>query len=180
MNIDRRKAILNLSMSAVGLAFTPAFLSALTSCEPKKGVSTLFTFSADQDVELQALTECIIPTTDTPGAIAAGVNRFIDQVLAQVTEEGEKTTFMQGLEELMKACSETYGKPFSHLEDAEKTTLLTKMEAEDAPFFGILKAMTITGYYTSEIGATQELAYVHATGFYDGNKAYSEVGKSYF
>ncbi len=170
-----------MSLSAAGVALSPTFLSALLSCEPKKnGPIGLLTFSAEQDTELHALTECIIPATDTPGAIAAGVPKYIDMVLAQVSEEGEKTTFTKGLEELMKTCSETYGKPFSQLEETEKITLLTKMETEDAPFFGILKAMTITGYYTSEIGATQELAYVHATGFYDGNKAYSEVGKSYF
>ena len=36
------------------------------------------------------------------------------------------------------------------------------------PFFTILKDLTLTGYFTSEIGATQALEYVAVPGRYDG------------
>ncbi len=37
-----------------------------------------------------------------------------------------------------------------------------------APFFSILKDLTLTGYFTSEIGCTQALEYVAVPGRYDG------------
>ena len=37
-----------------------------------------------------------------------------------------------------------------------------------SPFFTILKDLTLTGYFTSEIGATQALEYVAVPGRYDG------------
>jgi Gluconate 2-dehydrogenase subunit 3 len=37
-----------------------------------------------------------------------------------------------------------------------------------APFFTILKDLTLTGYFTSEIGCTQALEYVAVPGRYDG------------
>ena len=38
----------------------------------------------------------------------------------------------------------------------------------NAPFFTILKDLTLTGYFTSEIGCTQALEYVAVPGRYDG------------
>jgi hypothetical protein len=35
------------------------------------------------------------------------------------------------------------------------------------------------GYYTSEIGASQELRYVHVAGRYDGGVPYAQVGRAY-
>ena len=39
--------------------------------------------------------------------------------------------------------------------------------------------VSLVGYYTSEIGATQELKYVHAAGSYDGDVPFDEVGRAY-
>ena len=47
------------------------------------------------------------------------------------------------------------------------------------PFFPWLKELTVVGYYTSEIGATQELRYVHVAGQYDGDVPYRKVGRAY-
>ena len=39
--------------------------------------------------------------------------------------------------------------------------------------------LTLYGYYTSEVGATQELKYLHTAGEWKADIPYSEVGKSY-
>ena len=42
-----------------------------------------------------------------------------------------------------------------------------------------MKELTLTGSYTSEVGATEELECVHAVGYYDGCTPFSEVGRAY-
>lgn len=44
----------------------------------------------------------------------------------------------------------------------------TEQRKSTTPFFTMLKDLTLTGYFTSEIGATQALEYVAVPGRYDG------------
>lgn len=176
--MDRRKAIINLSLTAAGLGFSSAFISALTSCEsaPVLDYQPLV-FTAEEDLLVQTLTELIIPTTSTPGAKAAQVNQYIDRVFGLVKDAEEKELFLAGVR--------TLGKPFLKLSETEQIARLTELEKEseqsDGPhFFSVLKSMTIYGYYTSEIGASQELAYVHMAGTYRGDVPYSEIGRTYY
>jgi hypothetical protein len=57
----------------------------------------------------------------------------------------------------------------------------TAAPAEEAPplLFNTLKELTIAGYYTSEIGATQELQWSAAPGRYDADIPLSEVGRTW-
>jgi hypothetical protein len=43
-----------------------------------------------------------------------------------------------------------------------------KTEAPPTPFFKIMKELTLLGYFTSEVGATQSLAYLPVPGKYEG------------
>ena len=54
------------------------------------------TLTAPQNDLVVALTELIIPETDTPGAKAARVNRFVDQVLTDAPPP-VRAAFMRGL-----------------------------------------------------------------------------------
>ncbi|MEQ9306942.1 MAG: gluconate 2-dehydrogenase subunit 3 family protein [Marinoscillum sp.] len=184
--MERRKAIISMSLSTAGLGLSSSFISLLSGCtsKPKMDYEPL-TFSANQDLMVQTLVERIIPTTDTPGARQAGVHQFIDKVLAMVKETDEKIIFLDGLEALNVASRSTYGSDFVELSESDQIAQLQHLEnqSEDSSvpsFFQLLKSMTIYGYYTSEIGASQELSYVHATGVYDGNYPYSKVGKNYY
>lgn len=47
------------------------------------------------------------------------------------------------------------------------------------PFYRMLKELTLVGYYTSEIGASQELQYVHTPGRYDGCIPIEELGRAW-
>jgi hypothetical protein len=112
-----------------------------------------------------ALTELIIPATDTPGAKAALVNRFIDHVLS-TADPKERGEFIRGLTWLDERCRARTGKDIAGATAAELTDVVTPLAVEgtgtatDAPgiaFFRAIKPMTITGYYTTEIGLRQEL-----------------------
>ncbi len=124
-------------------------------------------FDDHQNQTVIALSELIIPTTDTPGAKAALVNRFIDLVLNEETTE-KKKSFVEGLAWIDGRSLKLHAKPFLGLTSEQQTALLTPLadpenkNPEDKlgiHFFQELKDWTIYGYYTSKIGMEQELEY---------------------
>jgi hypothetical protein len=109
------------------------------------------------------LSELIIPQTGTPGARAALVDRFIDSVLAEAPS-AERDAFLQGLAWMDARSRALAGKEVVSATSAQQTDLLTRLssagsreERAGIDFFTAIKSMTITGYYTSEIGLRQEL-----------------------
>ncbi len=121
------------------------------------------TLTAPQNDLVVALTELIIPETDTPGAKAARVNRFVDQVLTDAPPP-VRAAFMRGLGWIDSRSRALFKKTFLAASAEQQTALLTRIssdvEQEDAigrEFFQAIKGMTINGYYTTEIGLRQEL-----------------------
>jgi hypothetical protein len=111
------------------------------------------------------LAELIIPTTDTPGGRGAGVDRFVDYTLDAATP-AIRARFLAGLEWLDTRSQSLFGASFSQASPAQQVDLLSRIAADDAAvregdvgaqFFTAIKSMTITGYYSSEIGLRQEL-----------------------
>ncbi len=125
-------------------------------------------FDDHQNQMVETLTELIIPTTDSPGAKAAQVNRFID--LWMNDEDADKQReFLEGLSWLDGRSLQLHRKPFTDLTTDEQTNILRPLADPDGQnpedaigirFFQNLKDMTIFGYYTSEIGLEQDLHYV--------------------
>ena len=132
-----------------------------------------------QQGELVAtLAEIIIPETDTPGARAARVHEFIDLLLAEWCSAEQRAQFLAGLADVDTKSRDLFGTTFLAATGAQRTALLTGLDAEvtalqrshDKPeqhFFYQLKALTLYGYYTSEIGAA-ETHYQTIPGSYDG------------
>lgn len=124
-------------------------------------------FDEHQNDTVVALTELMIPATDTPGAKEAQVNHLIDLMLNE-SEKDQKASFIQGLAWIDARSLEHHGKPFVDLTVEQQTALLepladpTNTRTEDRPgvrFFEHLKDATIFGYYTSKAGLDQELQY---------------------
>jgi len=122
-------------------------------------------FDAHQNETVVILSELIIPQTETPGAKAAKVNEFIDWVLKDADERDRKE-FLKGLAWMDGRSQELFGTDFASAAPDQQTALLTILASaknkafEDQTgidFFKAIKALTITGYYTSEIGMSQEL-----------------------
>jgi len=140
--------------------------AAAAGVQPDPNWKPLF-FDPHQNETVIALTELIIPQTDTPGAKAALVNRFIDLMLNDEDADKRKS-FIQGLAWLDGRSLKTHGKPFADLSAQQQTELLTlfadpgNKSPEDEPgvrFFDDIKGWTIYGYYTSQPGMVQELHY---------------------
>ncbi len=136
------------------------------SRKPDPNWKPLF-FDAHQNETVVALTELIIPETDTPGAKAALVNRYIDLVLNEEEPDKQKK-FIEGLAWIDGRCLKLYGKPFIQLSAEQQTALLTPLadpenkNPEDklgVEFFQEMKDFTIFAYYTSQVGMQKELQY---------------------
>ena len=149
-SLDRRDfvqlaATFGLSLAVPGLAAKPLALT------------------TDEWTLIGEVSELIIPTTDTGGALAAGVPAFVKRMLSDWFSETERENFVAGLREF--AAGKKHGKKFSDLTASEKDQyfgeLLKTAEAAEpaprAPFVVLMKRLTIFGYYTSELGATTEL-----------------------
>jgi hypothetical protein len=139
--------------------------------------STLRTLNPHQDATVAAIAEMIIPATETPGAKAARVNEFIDLILTDWSDEEEKQLFLKGLDDLDRQCRELHGKDFVDCAEKQQLKLLTEQDRQlvadwkavdratrrhpEPPrtFFYLMKHLTLVGYYTSDIGAQQELQY---------------------
>jgi glucoside 3-dehydrogenase (cytochrome c) hitch-hiker subunit len=154
------------------------------------------TLSDAQNRLVTAIAEVIIPATDTPGAAAARVNVFIDLLLSDWLDRESVVRFLAGLEQLESRSRGETGKIFVDLSTSEQLRLLGPLDAaavayrratnapgspsaSTMPFFGMMKEMTLVGYYTSEVGMTQELRLPEITDAYRGCVPYEEVGRSW-
>jgi hypothetical protein len=131
-----------------------------------------------QQATVRMLAELIIPETDTPGATAARVDRFVDVMLAEWFDDDEREVFLGGLVVLDARSEDTFGSPFLALDASQQAALLHGLDAEVAAlqqaalpteqhFFQQMKWLTLYGYYTSEVGAVQERHEVIVPGRYD-------------
>ncbi len=123
-------------------------------------------FLNDHDFQtLSQIAELIIPQTDTPGAIAAGVPAYIDSMIARVTDH--QLVVADGLRWLDAQAGE--GKRFVELSAdrqlaileplCELTDAAQKNPGRNVQFFSLIKNLTADGYYTSKIGLIDELGY---------------------
>lgn len=173
----RRDALKTIVMGAGGLSALPilgqaqpaqAAAAALpgTAANVNAEWKPLF-FDEHQNQMVIAITDLIIPATDTPGAKAALVNRYIDLLYSEEPPE-TKQELIDGLSWLDGRAMVELKKPFADLTEVQQTELLSRLadpentNVNDRPgveFFKLIKDLTIFGYYTSEIGMDKELKY---------------------
>ncbi len=178
--MQRRDVLKMLAAGAAVPVFSSALLGFFRAAQAQIGEGyKLRTLNAHQNETVLAMIDQIIPATDTPGAKGARVNEFIDVILTEWATDGERENFLNGLADVDKRSNELYGKNFVDATSEQQVTLLRAMDevamSERAPaprhgntvpeldaqlkgnFFRVFKGITLHGYYTSEIGFSQEL-----------------------
>lgn len=125
--------------------------------------------SAQQEALLAEVADVIIPTTGTPGAKAVGAEKFIVRVMRDCYAIDDQKKFYDGLAKVDALAKETYSKDFAALDATQKNDIIKKTTVSDKPFFLQMKGLTVTGYFTSEIGATQALDYLPIPGRFEGS-----------
>jgi hypothetical protein len=112
-------------------------------------------FDAHTNETVVALTELIIPATDTPGAKAAFVNRWLDRLLA-AGPIPQRDAFLDGLHWLDGHAIKLHAAPFVKLTEAQQVAILQSLDVpanEPGPrFFRLAKMWTSRIYYQTSIG----------------------------
>jgi hypothetical protein len=123
-------------------------------------------FNESEMRTLRALVDVILPATDSPAASAADTHFFIDLAVPACASPAAQKTFRAGLATFPG---------YDQLAPAEQIAKLKARAAADIPlsydesFFRILKDYTLVGYFLSETGATQALAYERVPGGFQGD-----------
>jgi len=132
-----------------------------------------------QSETVATIAELIIPTTDTPGARAAQVHRFIDLLLAEWAPDDDRKQFLDGLADVVRACA---APPTARISSAQPRA--TRGDPDCARRRHPDASGGETGYLEAvlpadevphgvrllhlEVGATAELHYEVIPGSYDG------------
>lgn len=188
--MNRRDAIKQASILLGGVLSASAISGVMSGCkaDPKLDWAPKY-FSSEEGSLLEAIAERIIPKTETAGAKDAGVHTFIDQMMADFYPEKDKTAFQEGLRKVDAAAKAAHSKSFVALTPEQQDEILTAQDKEaydpnrkkdDPPhFFRNMKELTVLGFCTSEVGATEFLKYDPVPGAYHGCIPYSEVGAAW-
>jgi len=165
LNIHRREAVQTLLMligGTLSLSVQAALLRETGNSNPGR-------FSAEEQTLITELAEVIIPTTNTPGAKAAGVGEFISYIIGHCTDTTQQEAFRRGLQQTDALSQSVHGKRFELLDAVQKSGIMNQITRQEKAFFTTLRELTIVGYFTSETGATQALDYVAIPGRFEGD-----------
>jgi gluconate 2-dehydrogenase gamma chain len=180
MSFLDRRGLLTGAGALLGAELVAPLAKALAAEAAPGFAASRAAFTPEQRMLLAAVSERIIPTTDTPGAIAAGVPAFMEMMLADWYEPTDRNDFMNQMGMFEGYARVRYQKPCAALAPEQLDALLTlamegRIPSVPASFFEHCRQLVLLGYYTSEIGCKQERVYVPVPGRYDGKYPYADV-----
>jgi gluconate 2-dehydrogenase gamma chain len=175
VQMDRRALMRNVAL-LLGAATVPT----LAGCKAMMGSDG--SLNEAQMKLLGAISDTIIPETDTPGAVATGVPKQISGMLKEWASAETQTKLTGAIDAIGKLDANFVG-----LDAAKRKELLLKYDAEALkpgpppkgkphplammmgppvmnPDYVQLKGLIISLYYASEIASTKELLYEHVPG----------------
>ena len=184
--INRREALSRVAILTGGVVLgAEAFLS---GCKTNtKGV----TFSKEDIAFLNEVAETIIPATSTPGAKEAKVGEFMTVMVNDCYEEKDQAIFMGGMKKLDEASKKLNSKSFLESTPEQRNALLVALDKEAKEYqkaakpedpkhyFTMIKQLTLSGFFTSEVGATKALRYVAVPGKFVGSYPYKKGDKAW-
>jgi Gluconate 2-dehydrogenase subunit 3 len=189
--VDRREVVKLLAMNSAFPAMPSelfrAFRAIHLGLAPAPQLKIL---SAHQDATVAALAEMIIPQTETPGARATRVNEFINLIVADWYSDEDRTRFLAGLADLDVRTHALFGKDFVDVSGEQQAAIVRVLgeelaeqlqalaaeppgyrgeaRAPESNFYLMFRELTLTGYFTAEAGATQQLHEEIIPGRFDG------------
>jgi hypothetical protein len=186
MEISRRDAVLQLA-TLIGATTIVPRLAAATFDLTQTG-----SFAAADIALLDEVGDTIIPPSDVPGAKAVGIGAFLAMMMTDCYTPAEQRVLRDGLRALASGFVTRYGRDFVSGSGEERTAFLNDLDREQREhharlepggqphYFRTLKELTILGYFSSEVGATQALRYAEVPGSFDGNAPYRRGDRAWF
>lgn len=205
--MNRRDAIGRVGLILGGTIIGAEFF--ISGCKSGSTLNTDDLSTPETTAFLDEVGETILPKTSTPGAKEAKVGAFMAVMVKDCYNEADQKVFKEGISKLDEASSKKFSKKFMEATAAQRTELLTELDAEakaystkknkdaeeeglkhkddkdykaaDVPnhYFTMFKQLTVLGYFTSEVGATKALRYVPVPGKYDGNYPYKKGDRAW-
>ena len=147
------------------------------------------TLHPHQFATVKTIAEMILPKTDTPGAADVGATEFIDLILTEWYGDDERSLFLKGVDDVDVRSQALFGKTFVESTTPQQSEILIELgekmmeetqargeevrhsrrsQSSHRSFYPMLRDLTLTAYYTSETGATQELQFEMIPGRFDG------------
>lgn len=192
-NLSRREVLRRTALMLGVAAVSPAVASAVLAGAKANQKTAPGILTVEQLLLLAVLTEMILPTTDTPGANAAGVHNYIDLLVSDYFTSEHRQHFLRGLAEVDVRAKAQGFDSFVAADSGSQYQIAVALDREayadkadgpssdnaQTPFFRELKELTLTGYYTSEIGASVELIYDAVPGRFAGCVPYKNIGRAW-
>lgn len=176
IDMNRRHLLQGL-LAGVGATVSLSACTNISAFASSEG--THLFYNDDEYRALSRIADLIIPRTETPGAIDAGVPAFMDGLMANWASETSQIEHRTDLEEIFTAIEEADGGLQSFimrpLSEAEARLRYFDAEAFDrttdampgAAAYRQLKSTITNAYFASEAGATQERVWVPVPGRWD-------------
>jgi hypothetical protein len=181
-SLDRRTALAGIAGVFGASLFAP--LARAAGYEPIPKINTgkpAVVFTPAQRALVAALSERVMPTTDTPGAIAAGVPDYIEHMMGDWAVNDDRDLILGGLAAIDARSMADFKKPALKVSGAQQDALLTLTMNDAIPggakFFEAFRQLVLTGYFTSEVGIMQERTYLPVPGDYDGAYPASKIDR---
>ncbi|MHA8066678.1 gluconate 2-dehydrogenase subunit 3 family protein [Aquirufa sp. ROCK2-A2] len=163
--MNRRESIqAGATLFFAGFIGAEAFLSACQTSDKR------ISFSKEERKQLGEIAEIIIPATKkSPGAKAAKIVDFMQNIVSDCYTLEEQKIFMEGLASIPKDLL-TYSpqQKWDFVLEWDNAASQSKGQNGQTHFFTMIKELTTWGYFTSEVGLTQELGYNPIPGKYVG------------
>lgn len=177
----KRKVFLNRMLQAGGGMVMIPTLSLFNGCEYNPTIRAKLT---DADIPLlDEIGDTIIPSTGgTPGAKAVKIGAYMITMVQDCYGPSDQEVFLNGLNKLDSVCAKQFKNPFVDLSAGQKQDILGKIQTEAIAqklethteeqslphYFDMIKSLTISGYFSSEIGMTQARKYLPIPGKFEG------------
>lgn len=170
-----------------GAISAPAAMAVLQGCykktEPGAPATPPKFLTAAELAVVAEIAEILIPRTSTSGARDAGVPAFIDLALDALYSAEDQARFKAGLAEFETAARAT-GKAFLEQDEQARAGFLHNTlavalgsEPKPKPFILMTRELTLLGYFSSQVGITENMEYVAVPTAYHGCVPLSQMKK---
>ncbi len=195
--INRREALRRTAM-VMGTALSASTIAGIMQgCKAEPEIAWTPAFVDESQAKfISLMSDTIIPKTATPGAREAGVPKFIEDMVFVVGQEEQQQEFLSGLRACQEWCMEQAGDEFIYLDASKQLELVQNLDTaakaqrfdaaendekvkQALDFFWHMKELTVTGFFISEVGATQVLQYKAIPTEYHGCVPLAQVGKTW-
>ncbi len=170
MVVTRRTLLKQAFLVTVGAALIP-------SCMHDKSKASVIlkniTVDGDQEKMLAAVSETILPTTDTPGASAIGAHLFVLKMVDDCFKKTDQEKFMAGMTAFEKQTRDKTGRSFMECDNGQKNNVIaeldkSKSQDEQSYFYHTVKRLTVQAYTSSEFFLTKVHIYKMIPGRFEG------------